>query len=401
MAIGMCRLLLFCVLGAACAVSACTGQFGQPKQGATGGSTGGSGSGSGTGGSGTGGSGGGSGSSGGSGSGGSTGGVVSYESPLRRLDSTEVTRETSALLNLTLSANSLFPVTPIGKHAFSTYTELNTLDGTMTRAIHRWAEAVADEATTDANRLVGCDAADERCVSGFVDALMRRAFRRNPTAEERAAVWAAYQGSTGSSTSQRISVVVRAVLQSPQFLLLDLRGQNDPERPGIVQLDQHTLAARLGFLLWRQVDPRLQQLADEGNLTKQAIQAEAARMLDDDRFVTGALRDFHRSLFEIDGLMMQSHLDPVLVSEMHEELDRFVTHVWNSTGTFKELLTSQATSVNAKLRGVYGIQAASAGWQLITRPATRPGVLTLASVAAAHQGPIKRGMLLLKQLQWL
>src|SRR5688572_28793039 len=149
------------------------------------------------------------------------------------------------------------------------------------------SEALAKTAVQNLASLTTCDAAttgDEACASEFARSFGRRAFRRPLSPEDEQAFLTAYRaGRTGGSHAEGIEVMIRAALQSPDFLY-----RFEPATPGeagqaLVPLTQFEVATRLSYLVWSSgPDDALLDAATRGELgTKEQVAAKAREMLAD------------------------------------------------------------------------------------------------------------------------
>jgi hypothetical protein len=160
----------------------------------------------------------------------------------------------------------------------------------------------------------------------------------------------------------------RAVLCSPDFIFLV--GEPGP-------LDDHTLAARLSYFLWRTApDDALRALADRGELRQPAVlRRETERLLASPRaqaFVTDFL-DQWLHLREIAATQPDKKLFPefyiqdgpthfkedgLLVHSMLEETRLFFADLLRENGSLLQLLDADFTYLNQRLAGFYGLSEA-------------------------------------------
>ena len=85
--------------------------------------------------------------------------------------------------------------------------------------------------------------------------------------------------------STAIRLLVKAILQSPDFLYRVELGMPSPGDAGAVPLGQYEMASRLSYLLWNSMpDDELFAAADAGERRRpEQLAAQARRMLEDDR----------------------------------------------------------------------------------------------------------------------
>ena len=122
------------------------------------------------------------------------------------------------------------------------------------------------------------------CADQILTALMRRAYRRPVTAQDKEWVLGFYQEGRREGTFQDgIELALRRILTSPQFLV---RAEQEPEglRAGqAYRITDLELASRLSFLLWSSVpDDALIDAASKNTLHQPLVlQREVKRMLAD------------------------------------------------------------------------------------------------------------------------
>ena len=266
------------------------------------------------------------------------------------------------------------------------------------------------------------------CATTFIGTFGRRAFRRPVTADEAAALLALFNTGVGYGfdTPGAITQVVRAMLQSPNFLYHWEVGNATPARVGgLITLTPYQVASRLSYLLWQTMpDDTLLTAADNNQLsTPTQILVQAQRMLGDARAKTG-LANFHRQWLGINGLATMQK-DPTLfptytpgvafdpgpvVSSFDTELAAFVAADVSTLspsggdGTLATLLTAPYTyQWNSDAEAIYGPAVAAPGAPLQLNPAQRAGVLTqtaflAANATASRTDPVARGVAIWQRL---
>jgi len=318
-------------------------------------------------------------------------------SPLHRLTRLEYDNTIRDLIGEDLDLARAFTEDErAGEFSGNFYTPVNELQlGQYATA----AEAAAERAVARLSDLLPCQPSGDgaECATRFIQQFGRRAHRR-PLAEQEVA---RYQelfelGRSGAGFENGIKLVVEAMLQSPFFLYL-------VEGPG--PLDQHQLAARLSYFLWKAPpDAPLAEAADRGKLdTLVAFRKEASRMLEDPR-ADAMIADFHTQWLGLDKfekLPKDTTLYPEfedLKPAMAEETHRFVAEVMGEDGRLPTLLTASYSVVNGPLAALYGAADHGADWKKTELdPKQRAGLLTQASFLAEHgaldgSSPIRRGL---------
>ena len=338
---------------------------------------------------------------------------------LRRLSARQFAASVSDLLPGVALANP-FPAATVG--IFDTAGGNNTMTATSTFDLSEAAAAVAMQSTTDLPALLGCTPAPEAqadgCITAFVRDFGGRAFRR-PLSEgadgELEALLDLYATLRSQEDPQgAVAGVVEAILQSPQFLYIANTPTGAGQDVAVVPLGGYALASRLSYFLWNSPpDAILLAAARAGELGEPAqLATQARRMLGDPR-ARSVVRSFHRQWLNLrppTGLQRDTGVfpgfGPGLVQDLYEEVDRFVDHVvWESEGTFTDLMTDPTVFANARLEALYGLPPQSSGpdaWHRATL-AERPGLLTRGAFLVNHahvaaSSPIQRGVFVIRRM---
>lgn len=208
----------------------------------------------------------------------------------------------------------------------------------------------------------------------------------------------------------------RAVLCSPDFLFLV--GEPGP-------LDEHALAARLSYFLWRTApDDTLRSVADRGELRKpEVLKRETERLLASPRaqaFVTDFL-DQWLHLREIGATQPDKMLFPefyvedggrnfkedlLLIRSMLDETRLFFTDLLEHDTSLLQLIDADFTYLNQRLAAFYKLPPVNGtAMKRVALPAESPrgGVLTQASVLKVNANgtrtsPVVRGVWLLENI---
>lgn len=322
--------------------------------------------------------------------------------PLRRLTRFEYANSVKTLLNVDVSAEAAtLPVDEI-TNGFNNNAAVLTVSLLHAEKYVLIAEAAAKKAVADLATLTGCDAAvkgEDTCASEFAKKLGRRAYRRPTTADDEAALLAAYQaGKEGGSYTEGIEVMVRAVLQSPDFLYkLELTPPAQPT-DRTVPLNQYEIASRLAYLLWSSgPDDALLDAAGKSELsTKEQVATRARAMLQDPRAKL-ALSEFYGQWLgttRLDVTSKNTTLFPTFSeavrADLIQELPKFLDFVmFQGDHKLATLLTSPQGYVTPALAPVYGVSAPSGGPALMQLPETqgRSGILTQAAFLSVQAHP--------------
>ncbi len=278
------------------------------------------------------------------------------------------------------------------------------------------AEQAAAALTADVTGmtvLAGCDptGGDAACVSVFVAAFGRRAWRRPLTDDEQAAMLQLYADTADPGPTDGLAGVVATMLQAPQFLYRPEPGAAGASAPQPV--DGYALATRLSYLLTGAgPDATLLAAAEAGDLASEAgLLAQTDRLLGDPR-AADLFVHFASEWWEIEPLATMDKdesLYPAWTDStpaaLGEETTLFLSDAWTSGPTLATLLTSPVTFADASLASYYGLPAPSGdGYQRIALDPTRAaGMLTQGSFLAVHAkanqtSPVLRGKFVRAQL---
>src|SRR5690606_36444762 len=203
--------------------------------------------------------------------------------PLRRLTRFEYDNSVRDLLNVDTAVVSEIPAED--SDGFDNNAALQVAPDFLVEKYVLVSEALAAQAVQDLAALTSCDPATtgvEACARQFAQNFGRRAFRRPITDADEAMLMTAYAaGATGGSHAEGIEVMIRAALQSPNFLYrLETTPPADPTA-AMIPLDPFELATRLSYLIWGSgPDDALLDAARDGLLsTKEQVAAKAREML--------------------------------------------------------------------------------------------------------------------------
>ncbi len=282
------------------------------------------------------------------------------------------------------------------------------------------AEQAAAALTGDAaamTALAGCDptGGDAACVSAFVTAFGRRAWRRPLAADELAAMVQLYGDTADPGPTDGLAGVVAAMLQSPQFIY-----RPEPAATGATAsqpqpqlIDGYALATRLAYLLTGAgPDPTLLAAAGAGDLATEAgLLTQTDRLLADAR-AADLFVHFASEWWEVEAiatLEKDESLYPAWTdttpAALAEETRLFLADAWQSGPTLPALLTAPVTFADASLAAYYGLPAPSGdAYQRIALDPTRAaGMLTQGSFLAVHAkadqtSPVLRGKFVRAQL---
>lgn len=253
---------------------------------------------------------------------------------------------------------------------FDNRTELQEASAVWVEAVGRVAVEVASGMVSDEGRfelVVGCKPDDpnpKACLDAFVPTFLRRAFRREVSADDILPfrMLADDELLAGARLDAALSMVIRAVLQDPEFLYwVDRR---DRANPGV--LDGDSIASRMSALLWGSApDDELLDAARDGQLLDPANRrAQAERMLASTRAIRQADR-FHTMWLGYGALVDK----PGALASIRAEVNGLVNRVvFTEKRPWKEIFTYPLMPVSRDTAGQYQITLPASGveWRDLT-----------------------------------
>jgi hypothetical protein len=266
------------------------------------------------------------------------------------------------------------------------------------------SETLAKAAVQNLSALTTCDTkamGEDACALAFAKSFGRRAFRRPTTANDEQALLAAYTaGKTGGSYAEGIEVMIRAALQSPDFIYRLETTTPSNSAAALVPLSQFELATRLSYMIWASgPDDGLLDAAQNGVLSSKAqVAAKAREMLNDPRAKIGLANFFNEwsgvtrlSITTKNTTLFPNYSDD-LRDAMARELPAFMQYVlYQGDHTLRTLLTSQVAFVSGPLGSLYGLSNAPTGTTptMVTLPdgQGRSGLLTQAGFLSVQGHP--------------
>jgi hypothetical protein len=236
------------------------------------------------------------------------------------------------------------------------------------------SEELAKSAVTNLATLTNCDTAamgEDACAQAFAKSFGRRAFRRPTTPADETALMTAYNaGKANAGYARGIEVMIRAALQSPDFIFrLELTPPTDAAA-ALVPLSQFELATRLSYMIWGTgPSDALLDAAQAGQLaTREAVAAKAREMLADPKARTGLTNFFSQwsGVTRLPLLTKQTTAFPNFTEELRaamiKELPAFVEDViFTGDHTLRSLLTQPTAFVSGPLGQLYGLTNAPSG----------------------------------------
>lgn len=248
---------------------------------------------------------------------------------------------------------------------------------------------------------------DAACFRAFIEDFVPKAFRRPITEEEIGAYMTLQSFSTevvagvDNDFYTGIGLVIRAVLQDPEFLYrIEVGTETDDE--GVLALDGWEIATRMSYFLWASTpDEALLADAASGVLeTPEGRRAAATRMLNDPR----AREQLHRFHTMWLGYRVLPH-DQDLVSNFSMETNALIDRVvFDDPQSYLNLMTFGETYLNDELATHYGLPAPAGGEDWVPYgDSGRAGILSHGTILSAFAkfadtSPTQRGILIRTRL---
>lgn len=202
----------------------------------------------------------------------------------------------------------------------------------------------------------------------------------------------------GRTAVEGLKVTLRAMLGSPTFLMF-------AGSPG--QLDDHALASRLSYFLWRSMpDEELLSLADQGQLSDPStLAAQVERLLADQKSKRW-VKDFVGQWLRLNQINATSpddglypEFDELLGDALPKETEHYFASLVDDNQSVRMLIDSDFTFVNRRLAEHYGMKGvAGQHFRRVSIPDNSPrgGVLTQAAILkttanGTTTSPVTRG----------
>ncbi len=304
-------------------------------------------------------------------------------SALRRLSRDELDNTLRDVLGETrqLAATNLAadPTGPFDNDAPTQQASGPLIEGLETIAAQAASAIFADSARRA--QVLGCTptgAGDAGCMGTFVRGTGKRLFRR-PLTEAEAQRFISLglgRAQAESSFDQGAAQALRALLQSPAFVYRNEQGAVAPG--GSFVLTDYEIASRLSYFLWGSApDAALLAQADAGQLKEPAQRRTAAlRMLADPRAIA-RIKRFHALWLGYHRLPHPAATSQAMLTEADALVERVI---FTDNAPWTNLFTSRQAYVNSTLTALYGMTAPSSGYQWMSLPTDRQGILSTGAV---------------------
>lgn len=350
---------------------------------------------------------------------------------VRRLTKTELTSATTAILGMDTSSAlaNLDADAPIKGGPDFTNSDGLVVSDSFATGLNLGAETIGTTFKATVTKTAygatcyGSDAAAATCATTFIQTTGKKFFRRAPTDDEVTSLTMVYtagrdvgtDGDVGDRFATGLSWVVRAMVQSPDFLYLTELGDPSVANGGKTTLTSDEIASALSFsILGMPPDDALINAAAANQLgTGDARAAQVDRLIAayPDAFKQ-QMRLFVPQWLGINFARPEWDKDtgaipmftPDLKDALQTETDMFIDD-WSTAGGAQlgALLTSSSTFVNSVTAPLYGVSASGNAFvKTALDPTQRAGILTfggfLGSTAhVAETSPVMRGKVIMQK----
>ena len=341
------------------------------------------------------------------------------ERRLRRLNRTEYSTALRDLLGVPKElTKDIFPEEGAGGEGFDNVGDTLFIPPVMAEQYLAAADAALTEVFSKPElkqRLLSHPPDDSRppadAIRETLRPLVRLAFRRPPEDENLSLYQKVAESrlTRGGSWEDAVRVAVKAILCSPDFLLLTEENQDAPFWP----VAGPELATRLSLFLWSSLpDAALLDEAEAGRLSDPAmLDAQVRRMLADPRALAlaenfaGQWLQFEKILTTADPDRRRYNINRELLPLFYNEAVRFSDHILRGGGSLLDFLQSDYAFLNETLATHYGIPDVPGPdlRQVILTDGIRGGALGLGAVLTTtalprRTSPVLRGKWILEQL---
>ena len=304
---------------------------------------------------------------------------------LRRLTRVELDN-TLARLTLDTSHRALAAMPGEQLEPFDNETDAQLPSAIWVEAAERVAEQITADVLANPTRraaLVPCTptgANDADCLAAFTRQFGRRVLRRSLTADEvtefmNLTPLALQRGDFWTS----VSLVMRRLLQDPEFLFRVEVGTPLPGSADTVQLGALEVASRLSFLIQGATPPDwLLDAAEAGELaTADQRRAAASRLLDEPEG-RARVETFHAMWLGYTSLPHSAELNAAMTAETTALVRKVVLE---DKADYRTLFTAESSWLNASLAAHYGLTGPVAGSAWVPYGASgRKGILSHGSL---------------------
>lgn len=333
------------------------------------------------------------------------GALLASRSGVRRMTLHELESTIARHLFETVSAKEMLPA-DIRSPFDNDYTT-QAISDALVRPLEVLSEQISSRLMKDVvrrDKVVGCvpnGVDDAKCFESFVTHFGRLMLRRPLEAEE-VTSYVGAQAKANGDFYGGVDIVVRAMLQDPEFLYRIEVGTPVPGQPALVRLSDFEIASRLSFLmLGRGPDDALLDQAAAGKLhAPQQVRNAAADLL----ALPGGKAQVQR-FFQLWMNYENPTQEKKLADAMRAETDALVGKVViDDKRPWQDLFRSTETFVDDSMATIYGLPLPGSQATWVSYGATgRKGILSHGSLLAVgakfgDTSPTQRGIWVRKQL---
>lgn len=333
-------------------------------------------------------------------------GATTFAAPrVRRMTAAEYGGTVRALLRGEAQGLPSFPEDP-SPNGYTNRADALRVSAPLVQALWDAAPSLAAQAARALLTAPACAPQSEACAQQLLSDFASRAYRRPLAPDELAELLEVYRvGLVGSNPEGAMTVALQVVLQSASLLFHTELGDGASAR-----LTPFEVANQLAYLLTRAPpDARLTALAAQGPLSAEVRRAEAQRLLADGsaREVLGDFAAQWLQVRRVPSLERDPEAYPQwpgLRAQAAEETRTFFpTAVLDEGAQLSELFTASWSTATGELAQFYGARPGAKPGRVTLPEGQRAGVLTQASVLAAHaqrldSSPTQRGHLVRMRL---
>ncbi len=296
-------------------------------------------------------------------------------------------------LDAPLGLSSTFVAEPL-RGNFDTNGGILTVSQDLSRDYQNAAEKIAEKVAREPALLarLAPDDGSEGRAQRFIESFGKRAFRRPLSADEISGAEALFaKGAelidSGDAFADGVELVVSYFLQSPNFVYRT--ELSDSASGNKVWLNSYEVASRLSYALTSSMpDDDLFGAADRNELINSKTLREQATRLVGSSAAHDTVSTFHNQLLKMaqyDAISKNADNYPEFQGasgDLKQETLRFVDDVvFAQNRGFEELMSAPYTFANARVAGMYGLDAAALGLgddfrRVELDPSQRAGLLT-------------------------
>jgi hypothetical protein len=335
---------------------------------------------------------------------------------LRRLSKRELSHSLKDILGVSIfsAVASSLSVLPGESTNLIFDTQNSSVDFVHVETLFSLAEAVATEIVDRnptflslATCFAGTAVTQRPCFQKFISDLGYRVFRKPLNSDLMAMYMSAYDSLSTETRQDTAKVLIASMFQSPHFYyLLEIEGAARDPGEQVLELTPHELATRLSYNYTGSTpdaallnEARLNRLSTDEQILFQV------RRLSTNPEGRAHLKEYLSQSLHLDGLSTMGYTPTFLggltttgleTQMKNEVLDFFDYQIFQTTGTYQDLMTSQISFVkNPQLAAIYKISPSTdPTGKIVFSDPKRRGLLTRAALLATgtdEGNPFHRG----------